>query len=134
MTSRTTMWIGVVVVMAAEAVSMAGSASADADDPAVYEVVSNAVSVVDVTFFDGEDYQHAEHVSLPWSTEARVGDLSGNGRAGNLGEVRAHWSVEPGKQGSVTSRIRYQGKVLIENTRDNGEVGCSASTFSLHWG
>lgn len=41
---------------------MAVSASADADDPAVYEVVSNTVSVVDVTFFDGEDYQHAEHV------------------------------------------------------------------------
>jgi hypothetical protein len=118
----------------AATVSIAVPASADADDPAVYEVVSYTVSVVDVTYFDCRDYQRAEQVSLPWTTEVHAGDLTSAATSTNRAEVRANWRVEPRRRGSVTARIRYQGKVLIENTRDHGEVGCSTSTFSFHWG
>lgn len=103
-------------------------------DPAIYEVVSETIPVADITYFDGTQFQRAEQASLPWTTEVHVGDLTGNGHTTNRAEVRVNWPIEPGSRGLVTTRIHYQGKVLIENTRDNGEVGCAIGTFSFHWG
>lgn len=112
----------------------AAPASADpAADPAIYEVVSETIPAADITYFDGTQYQRAEQVSLPWTTEVHLGDLTGNGHTSTRAEVRANWQIEQGSRGAVTARIHYQGKVLMENTRDNGEVGCIASTFSFYW-
>ncbi|MFT9661778.1 MmpS family transport accessory protein [Mycobacteroides abscessus subsp. abscessus] len=127
-----TMAVAVVLTMT---MPITAPASADsADDPAIYEVVSETIPVADIAYFDGTQFQRAEQVSLPWTTEVHVGDLTGKGHTTNRAEVRANWPIEPGSRGSVTTRIHYQGKVLIENTRDNGEVGCAASTFSFRWG
>ncbi|KPG28231.1 MULTISPECIES: MmpS family transport accessory protein [Mycobacteroides] len=135
MISRTTMWIGAVAIMLTMTMPITTPASADpADGPAIYEVVSETIPVADITYFDGTQFQRAEQASLPWTTEVHVGDLAGKGHTTNRAEVRANWPIEPGSRGSVTTRIHYQGKVLIENTRDNGEVGCATRTFSFHWG
>lgn len=131
MIPRITVWVPVAAMAAT--VSTAVPASAGTDDPAVYEVVSDTVSVVDVTYFDGKDYRRAEQVSLPWTTEVHAGDLTTAAKVSNRAEIHANWLVQQGNLGSVTARIRYQGKVLIENTRDRGDVGCSTSTFSFHW-
>lgn len=108
-------------------------ASADTNDPAVYEVSSEAIPAADVTYFDGSNYQHLKQVSLPWTIEVSVGDLTSNAATTNHAEVLASWPVEQSSSGTVTVRIRYQGKLLSENTRSDGQVGCSLSTFSFHW-
>lgn len=88
MIPRITVWIAVAAMAAT--VSIAVPASADTDDPAVYEVVSDTVSVVDVTYFDGKDYRRAD--------QCRQGHESrGNSRelASPAGKFRLRDSADP---------------------------------------
>lgn len=134
MTSKAGAKTMAVAIMLTMTLPITTPASADpAADPAIYEVVSETIPAADITYFDGTQYQRAEQVSLPWTTEVHLGDLTGHGHTTNRAEVRANWPIEQGSRGAVTARIHYQGKVLMENTRDNGEVGCIASTFSFYW-
>lgn len=66
-------------------------------DPAIYEVVSETIPTADITYFDGTQYQQAEQVSLPWTTEVHVGDLTGKGHITNRAEVRANWPIRARK-------------------------------------
>ncbi|MBE5448392.1 Uncharacterised protein [Mycobacteroides abscessus subsp. abscessus] len=105
MTSKAAAKTMAVAIMLTMTMPTAAPASADpADDPAIYEVVSETIPVADIAYFDGTQFQRAEQVSLPWTTEVHVGDVTGRGYRTSRAEVRANWPIEPGSRPQRTGR------------------------------
>ncbi|CPT93698.1 Uncharacterised protein [Mycobacteroides abscessus subsp. abscessus] len=105
MTSKAAAKTMAVAIMLTMTMPTAAPASADpADDPAIYEVVSETIPVADIAYFDGTQFQRAEQVSLPWTTEVHVGDVTGRGYTTSRAEVRANWPIEPGSRPQRTGR------------------------------
>ncbi|CPS10434.1 Uncharacterised protein [Mycobacteroides abscessus subsp. abscessus] len=61
MTSKAAAKTMAVAIMLTMTMPTAAPASADsADDPAIYEVVSETIPVADIAYFDGTEFQRAE--------------------------------------------------------------------------
>ncbi|TDZ82111.1 hypothetical protein DE4585_02640 [Mycobacteroides salmoniphilum] len=86
-------------------------------DPAIYEVVSEAIPAADITYFDGTQYQRAEQVSLPWTTEVHLGDLTGNGHTSSRAEPTARDLGEEDRKQAVACGVCEPDYALEALTR-----------------
>lgn len=117
-----------VAVVVAGSCSLAFPSTALADDNTVtYEVISDAITNANVEYFDGTASQQVDNVTVPWKTDATVGDLGNGAKQANHAEMKVSWTPIPGEV--VTTRITYKDKVICQNTVDTGQASCDFTNF-----
>lgn len=97
-----------------------------ADDPVVYEVVSDSVQVANIEYQAITGRAFLVSVALPWRADALV--RSARGAPPDGSQVRADWRSTAAVARWVTVRIIYQGKVICQNTMDVGNAACYGVT------
>lgn len=111
--------LAVVLGLGVSATALAGPAHAD--DVVTYEIVSEAISVVDVEYVDQEGRRHLAAMPLPWRSDVVLADAQD-------AQLRADWRRIRGPARWVTVRIFEGSELLCQSTLDVGNIACYGNT------
>jgi hypothetical protein len=117
---------GAILTLAAALTVTAPAGPALASDTVTYEIVSNAIPVVDIEYVDQTGRKLITGVPLPWRMDVTLDDAQGP--TGPGAQLRADWRRIRGQAKWVTVRILEGGKLLCQSTLDVGNVTCYGNT------
>jgi len=117
---------GAALTIAAALTAVAPAGPALASDTVTYEIVSNAIPVVDIEYVDQTGRKLITGVPLPWRIDVALDDAQGP--TGPGAQLRADWRRIRGQAKWVTVRILQGGKLLCQSTLDVGNVTCYGNT------
>jgi hypothetical protein len=117
---------GAALTIAAALTATAPAGPALASDTVTYEIVSNAIPVVDIEYVDQTGRKLITGVPLPWRMDVMLDDAQGP--TGPGAQLRADWRRIRGQAKWVTVRIFEDGKLLCQSTLDVGNVTCYGNT------
>jgi hypothetical protein len=114
------------LALAAALTAVAPASPALASDTVTYEIVSDAIPVVDIEYVDQTGRKLITGVPLPWRMDVTLDDAQGP--TGPGAQLRADWRRIRGQAKWVTVRILEAGKLLCQSTLDVGNVTCYGNT------